>query len=126
MAIIGDVSGLVFVDPVGTGYSRALGEGKANDYWGVDEDAASMADFIRSYLIHQRRWSSPKYLAGESYGTIRVSVRSAAGSFGGRSQLRVVAAAGYPSDAKRARISALDNPPSRFWRSRDRSMTSSP
>src|SRR5262245_6464968 len=69
-----DVSDLVFVDPVGTGYSHALGEGKDSDYWGVDEDAASMADFIRTYLTRQRRWSSPKYLAGESYGTTRVSV----------------------------------------------------
>jgi carboxypeptidase C (cathepsin A) len=69
-----DVSDLVFVDPIGTGYSRALGEGKASDYWGVDEDAASMADFIRTYLTRHRRWSSPKYLAGESYGTIRVSM----------------------------------------------------
>jgi carboxypeptidase C (cathepsin A) len=69
-----DVSDLVFVDPIGTGYSRALGEGKASDYWGVDEDAASMADFIRAYLTRYRRWSSPKYLAGESYGTTRASV----------------------------------------------------
>ncbi len=69
-----DVSDLVFVDPIGTGYSRALGEGKAADYWGVDEDAESMADFIRTYLTRNRRWSSPKYLAGESYGTIRVSL----------------------------------------------------
>jgi carboxypeptidase C (cathepsin A) len=69
-----DVTDLVFVDPIGTGYSRALGDGKAEDYWGVDEDAASMADFIRTYLTRHRRWSSPKYLAGESYGTIRASL----------------------------------------------------
>lgn len=69
-----DVSDLVFVDPVGTGYGHALGEGKDSDYWGVDEDAASMASFIRMYLTQQRRWASPKYLAGESYGTIRASV----------------------------------------------------
>lgn len=69
-----DVTDLVFVDPVGTGYSHALGEGKDADYWGVDEDSASMARFIRTYLTHHQRWSSPKYLAGESYGTIRVSV----------------------------------------------------
>jgi carboxypeptidase C (cathepsin A) len=69
-----DVSDLVFVDPIGTGYSRPLGEGKASDYWGVDEDADSMAQFIRAYLTRQKRWRSPKYLAGESYGTIRASV----------------------------------------------------
>jgi carboxypeptidase C (cathepsin A) len=43
-------SGLVFVDPIGTGYSRALVEANDQDYWGVDEDATSMADFIRAYL----------------------------------------------------------------------------
>lgn len=69
-----DVSDLVFVDPIGTGYSHALGKGKDSDYWGVDEDSASMAEFIRAYLTRQRRWSSPKYLAGESYGTTRASL----------------------------------------------------
>lgn len=69
-----DVTDLVFVDPIGTGYSRALGEKKDADYWGVDEDAASMARFIRSYLTRHQRWSSPKYLAAESYGTIRASL----------------------------------------------------
>ncbi len=69
-----DLTDLVFVDPIGTGYSRALGEGKDSDYWGVDEDAASMAEFIRTYLTRHKRWKSPKYLAGESYGTIRVSL----------------------------------------------------
>ncbi|MHC4401421.1 MAG: S10 family peptidase [Planctomycetota bacterium] len=67
-------SDLVFVDPVGTGYSRALGEAKDQDYWGVDEDAASMADFIRAYLTEHKRWNSPEFLVGESYGTIRVSL----------------------------------------------------
>jgi carboxypeptidase C (cathepsin A) len=65
---------MVFVDPIGTGYSRALGEGEDSDYWGVDEDAASMARFIRTYLTETRRWGSPKYLVGESYGTIRSSL----------------------------------------------------
>lgn len=64
---------LVFVDPVGTGYSRALGKKKDADYWGVDEDGASMAEFIRNYLTKNKRWNSPLYLAGESYGTIRAS-----------------------------------------------------
>ncbi len=67
-------SDLVFVDPVGTGYSRALGKKKDADYWGVDEDSASIAQFIRSYLTKNKRWNSPKFLAGESYGTIRASV----------------------------------------------------
>lgn len=67
-------SDLVFVDPVGTGYSRAVGKKKGSDYWGVDEDSASVSDFIRKYLTKNNRWNSPKFLAGESYGTIRASV----------------------------------------------------
>lgn len=67
-------SDLVFVDPVGTGYSRALGKSKDKDYWGVDEDSASISQFIRQYISRNKRWNSPKFLAGESYGTIRASV----------------------------------------------------
>lgn len=67
-------SDLVFVDPVGTGYSRALGKKKDSDYWGVDEDGTCIAQFIRDYLTKNKRWNSPLYLAGESYGTIRASV----------------------------------------------------
>ena len=67
-------SDLVFVDPIGTGYSRALGKNKNADYWGVDEDSAVIAEFIRAYLTAQRRWNSPKYLAGESYGTTRAGL----------------------------------------------------
>src|SRR5262249_33033631 len=65
---------LVFVDPVGTGYSRALGKKKDSDYWGVDEDGDSIAEFIRRYLTKNKRWNSPLFLAGESYGTIRSCV----------------------------------------------------
>ncbi|HUK63381.1 MAG TPA: peptidase S10, partial [Dongiaceae bacterium] len=64
----------VFVDPVGTGYSHAMGEKKDRDYWGVDEDTESMAAFIREYLSRHKRWASPKYLIGESYGTTRASL----------------------------------------------------
>jgi carboxypeptidase C (cathepsin A) len=67
-------SDLVFVDPVGTGYSRAFGKAKGADYWGVDGDSASIAQFIRLFLTKNNRWNSPKYLAGESYGTIRASL----------------------------------------------------
>lgn len=69
-----DVTDLVFVDPIGTGYSRALGQHKNEDYWGVDEDAESMARFIRAYLSRHGRWSSPKYVGGESYGTLRAAL----------------------------------------------------
>ncbi len=66
-------SDLVFVDPIGTGFSKALGKSKDKDYWGVDEDSKSLAEFIRAYISKNKRWNSPKFLAGESYGTIRVS-----------------------------------------------------
>ncbi|WOT07034.1 peptidase S10 [Shewanella sp. DAU334] len=68
-----DESDLVFIDPVGTGFSRALGENKGEDFWGVTEDAKSIAEFVRRWLIEHGRWNSPKYLAGESYGTTRAA-----------------------------------------------------
>ncbi len=68
-----DVSDLVFIDPVGTGYSRALGETDPKTFWGVDEDAESVAEFIRLWITEHKRWNSPKYLAGESYGTTRAA-----------------------------------------------------
>lgn len=66
-----DASDLVFIDPVGTGFSRALGETKPSDFWGVKGDAQALAEFIRIYVTENKRWNSPKYLAGESYGTTR-------------------------------------------------------
>jgi carboxypeptidase C (cathepsin A) len=66
-----DLTDLVFIDPVGTGYSRPLGEAKVEEFWGLDADAATMADFLRQWLTDNRRWASPLYLAGESYGTTR-------------------------------------------------------
>jgi len=65
---------LVFIDPVGTGYSRAAGEKKDEDFWGYDEDANSVAEFIRTYITLHNRWNSPKYILGESYGGIRSSL----------------------------------------------------
>jgi carboxypeptidase C (cathepsin A) len=62
---------LVFVDPVGTGYSRAAGEKKESDFWGVEQDTESLAEFIRLYLIENNRMASPVFLAGESYGGFR-------------------------------------------------------
>ena len=69
-----DVADLVFIDPIGTGFSRVVGEGKGTDFWGVDEDARSLAQFIRRYVSRNSRWNSPKYLIGESYGTTRSAV----------------------------------------------------
>lgn len=62
---------IVFVDPVGTGYSHALGEHKNDEFWGYDQDADSVAEFIRTYITEKGLWNSPKYILGESYGGIR-------------------------------------------------------
>ncbi|MBT8306195.1 MAG: peptidase S10 [Maribacter sp.] len=66
-----DLSDIVFIDPVGTGYSRVVGKGEVKDYWGLNEDAKSIAKFIRLWITENNRWFSPKYIAGESFGTIR-------------------------------------------------------
>lgn len=68
---------LVFIDPVGTGYSRMLPgpEGKPGDpkpYYGVESDLNAIAGFIREWLTVNKRWGSPKAIAGESYGGLRV------------------------------------------------------
>jgi carboxypeptidase C (cathepsin A) len=84
---------LVFVDPIGTGYSREIRQDEGiletkeksqtpkltssqiarAKSWGVEEDVDSLARFIRAYLTHEDRWLSPIYLAGESYGGFRVA-----------------------------------------------------
>jgi carboxypeptidase C (cathepsin A) len=66
-----DVTDLVFVDPIGTGFSRALGGRDQKLYWGLNEDARSIADFIQAWITEHYRWNSPKYIIGESYGTTR-------------------------------------------------------
>ena len=66
-----DLTDFVFIDPVGTGYSRVVGKGKVKDYWGLKEDAKSIASFIRQWITENDRWFSPKYIAGESFGTVR-------------------------------------------------------
>lgn len=67
---------LVFIDPVGTGFSRPAADEKKEQFHGVKEDAASVGDFIRRYMTQNKRWMSPKYLAGESYGTTRAAALS--------------------------------------------------
>lgn len=64
---------LVFVDTVGTGYSRATKPEYAAKFFGVNGDIDSTGEFIRMYLGRAERWSSPIYLVGESYGTTRVA-----------------------------------------------------
>jgi carboxypeptidase C (cathepsin A) len=66
-----DVTDLVFIDPVGTGFSHTIGETKGEDYWGVTKDAQSVAAVIRKWLNENGRWNSPKFVGGESYGTTR-------------------------------------------------------
>lgn len=68
-----DLGDLVFIDPVGTGYSRATDPEKNKDYWGLQADLDSVGEFIRLYLSRNERWASPLYLAGESYGTTRAT-----------------------------------------------------
>lgn len=69
-----DVADLVFIDPVGTGYSHAVGVGKNKDFFGIDQDAESFAQFIDQWLTEHDRWNSPKYLVGESYGSTRAAI----------------------------------------------------
>jgi carboxypeptidase C (cathepsin A) len=66
-----DRTDMVFIDPVGTGFSHAVGKSKNNDFWGVDQDVRSLAQFINTYVSRNDRWNSPKFLIGESYGTFR-------------------------------------------------------
>ena len=67
-------SDLVYIDPVGTGYSHALGEFSNQDFWGVESDAEAMSAAIIRYLRLNKRWQSPKFLQGSSYGTTRASI----------------------------------------------------
>ena len=69
-----DVADLVFIDPVGTGFSRPAEGVNPRRFWGVDEDAESIAQFIELWLSEHGRWNSPKYVLGESYGSIRAAV----------------------------------------------------
>ncbi|WP_235297637.1 S10 family peptidase [Portibacter marinus] len=69
-----DVADIVFVNPVNTGYSRLIHpEAKKEDYFGVNQDIKYLAEWISTFVTRHNRWTSPKYLIGESYGTTRVS-----------------------------------------------------
>ena len=68
-----DKSDLVMIDPVGTGLSHAVCDHQDAEFWGVDPDIDSISRFIAQYLSDNERWSSPKYLLGESYGTTRAA-----------------------------------------------------
>ena len=71
-----DGTDLVFIDPVSTGYSRAATEQEARNFHGLTGDLESVGEFIRLYTSRNARWASPKFLAGESYGTTRAAALS--------------------------------------------------
>jgi carboxypeptidase C (cathepsin A) len=64
---------LVFIDPVSTGYSRPAPGVDKKQFHGVEEDVKSVGDFIRLYISKNKRWLSPKFICGESYGTTRAA-----------------------------------------------------
>ncbi len=68
-----DISDLVFIDPVSTGYSRTVPGEKLEEFHNFKKDIESVGDFIRLYTTRYRRWTSPKFLIGESYGTTRAA-----------------------------------------------------
>jgi carboxypeptidase C (cathepsin A) len=68
-----DVTDLVFIDPVSTGYSRPVKDVNKSEFHGYDEDIRSVGQFIHDYTTRFQRWSSPKFLCGESYGGIRAA-----------------------------------------------------
>jgi carboxypeptidase C (cathepsin A) len=69
-----DVADIVYVDPVNTGFSRILSDTvKSQQFFGVNEDVAYLADWIAAWVSRHGRWRSPKFLIGESYGTTRVA-----------------------------------------------------
>ncbi len=68
-----DVTDVVMIDPVATGYSRAAQGVNPSEFHGVNEDIESVGEFIRLYITKNERWASPKFILGESYGTTRAA-----------------------------------------------------
>jgi len=68
-----DVADIVYVDPVNTGFSRIVNDADRKQFFGVNEDVRYLADWVTTFVSRQERWTSPKYLIGESYGTTRVA-----------------------------------------------------
>ena len=66
-----DKTDMVFLDAIGAGYSRPLGDAKPSSFYGTDEDADAFAKAIIRYATKYGRWNSPKFIFGESYGTLR-------------------------------------------------------
>lgn len=68
-----DQTDLVFIDPVSTGYSRTVPKEKPEQFHNVKKDIESVGEFIRIWTTRNKRWTSPKFLIGESYGTTRAA-----------------------------------------------------
>lgn len=68
-----DATDIVYVNPVNTGFSRMMNDGKPEDFFGVQEDLNYLSDWIGTFISRYERWKSPKFLIGESYGTTRVA-----------------------------------------------------
>ena len=68
-----DHTDLVFIDPVSTGYSRAVPGEKPDQFHNIEADIAWVGEFIRLFTTRRQRWASPKFLIGESYGTTRAA-----------------------------------------------------
>src|SRR5262245_37638439 len=66
-----DRTDLVFVDAVGTGFSRIVGKGEPKNFYGTDQDVEAFGQFLERWMSAQNRWNSPKFIMGESYGTTR-------------------------------------------------------
>jgi carboxypeptidase C (cathepsin A) len=64
---------MVFIDPVSTGYSRTVPKEKPDQFHNVKKDIESVGEFIRIWTTRNKRWTSPKFLIGESYGTTRAA-----------------------------------------------------
>lgn len=71
-----DETDLVFVDPVSTGYSRAIAGEDPQQFHGVTADKEYLAEFIRLFLTRFQRWDSPRFISGESYGATRAAYLS--------------------------------------------------
>ncbi|HOZ85274.1 MAG TPA: carboxypeptidase [Niabella sp.] len=68
-----DATDIVYVDPVNTGYSRIVGNAPKDKFFGINADVKYLGDWVNSFVTRYDRWASPKFLIGESYGTVRVS-----------------------------------------------------
>lgn len=69
-----DVADIVYVDPVNTGFSRAISKDiPGSKFFGVNEDIKYLGEWVSTFVTRENRWASPKFLIGESYGTTRVS-----------------------------------------------------